>query len=140
MHTPANKRQQTVATLGENITGRSDGRDNGVAGCCGRAAGPPSTVAASRRFTVPGAPPPLLPSPQTQRAPRACLIDYVIARSPHPYADRPCQGITPVFCVRIHSKYFAFSRTKIFCVDRFYITAISHDNIRNSFRQKSALI
>lgn len=56
-----------------------------------------SAVAASRRFGVPGArPPPPLPSTQTRS----------LARSPHPYADRPCQCITPVYCVRIHSKYF----------------------------------
>jgi len=130
MHKSATKRQQTDATLGESNTGRSVGHGNRVAGCRGRAAGPPSAVAASRRFGVPGArPPPPLPSTQTRRRARARSIDHVIARSPHPYADRPCQCITPVYCVRIHSKYFAF---KIFCVDRYYITTISQ--LRNSFR------
>lgn len=107
--------------LGErNYTGRG----NVVVGCSGRADCRPGAVAASRWFAVPGAPPPPLPSPQTQR--RARFNDHVIARSPHPYRFRPAftANVLP-------------SPEPIFCVDRFYNITV---NSRHDTKQIKARI
>jgi len=81
--------------------------------CRGRSADPPGAVAASRRFKVPGAPPPLLPFPQTQRRARAWSITSSPDRLTRMQIDRakashPC--IVSVFTTNIlpsaEPKYF----------------------------------